>query len=176
MGQKYKQQLPATKFQPIGNVAVLGPGDNLLTMSADPGALSKLRLTYQRIVADVDHNHSPGHENPLKYEFEKCTELILALGDLDLPYSKELQKRPDMVQVVIGQGIWATIFGQEDKEVYLSRATLVPFKGERPFPGFVEDGAIVLGYMPPIPTGEINKQGIGLMVLWATLFKVTDKA
>jgi len=173
LGQRYRQRLPDVKFEPIGNPALLGPGDNLLTMSGDPQAAARLVPVFQRITADVDHNKN--HENAPSYEFRKCKELILSFGDLDLPYRKELQKKPDTVHVIMGRRAWMTIFKPDAKEVYLVRDTLVPIRANEPFPGFVEDGMIMMGYMPPVPTGEKPPAEVGVVVWWMAEFKITDK-
>ncbi len=173
IGQRYKQHLPDVRFQPIGNPAVLGPGDNLLTLAGDPEAASKIRPVFIRITADVDHNQSAGDGKAQAYEFRSCQELILSLGNLDLPFSPELQKKPDMVHVIMGQRDWATIFKPDAKDVFLGRDTLVPIRGGEPFPGFKEDGAIMIGYMPPVPTRD-DTPAVAMFVLWAAMFKVTD--
>jgi hypothetical protein len=174
IGQRYHQKLPGVMFQAIGNLAILGTGENLLTMSSDPDAVLKLRPVFNKITADVDHNHSPGHEKPLTYEIRPSSQLILELGDLDLPYSKELKKKPDMVHVVIRGRIWATGFQPEAKEVYLTPSTLVPLEGGTPFPGFAEDGLIMIGWMPPVPPSGGSKT-LGMPVFWVTQFRVKNK-
>jgi hypothetical protein len=172
MGQRYKQQLPEVRFQPIGNPTILGPGDNLLTMASDPDVLSKLRPIFVKITADVDHNQSAGNDKAPSYEFKSCQELILSFGDLDLPFRKELQKKPDMVHVIMGRRAWVTIFKPDAKEVVLCRDTLYPIRGGEPFPGFNEDGAIMIGYMPPVPTRD-DTPLVGLFVLWTGMFMIS---
>ncbi len=174
MGQRYKV-LPGIKFQPVGNPQILGPDDNLLTLASDPRAASKLKPVLEKITADVDHNRSPGGSNGPPYQFRKCKELVLAFGDLDMPFRKELQKKPDMVHVVMNRRIWATIFKPEDKEVYLNRNSLFPLQGQGPFPGFEDDGMIMLGYMPLLPS-EGKAPQPSLFVLWAAEFRIADKA
>jgi hypothetical protein len=174
MGQRYKQGLPEIRFQPIGNPTILGPGDNLLTLASDPEAASKLRPIFVRIAADVDHNQSAGNDKALTYEFGRCQELILMFGNLDLPFREELQKKPDMVHVVMNRKAWATIFKPGAGEVFLGRDTLFPVRGGEPFPGFIDDGVIMVGYNPPAPTRNANLE-VGLFVLWAAMFRITDK-
>ena len=173
MGQRYKRQLPDVSIQPIGNLAILGPGDNLLTLANDLEGASKLRPVFQRITADVGHDQSTGNDKAPAYGFRRCQELVLAFGDLDLPFRKELQKKPDMVHVIMERKTWATVFKPEAKEVYLGRDTLFPIRGGQPFTGFNEDGLIMIGYMPPLPTRS-EAPAVGLFVLWAAMFKVTD--
>jgi hypothetical protein len=172
IGQKYKQHLPEVRFQPIGDPAVLGSGDNLLTLASDSEAASRLRPVFMRITADIDHDQSAGKAQ--SYEFRRCQELVLAFGDLGLPFRKELQKKPDMVHVVMNRRAWATIFNPDAKEVVLGRDTLYPIRGAEPFPGFKEDGVVMIGYMPPPPTGN-EPPAMGMFVLWAAMFKVTYK-
>ena len=174
IGQRYKQQLPDVRFQPIGNLAILGPGDNLLTMADSPEAASKLRPVSQRITADVDHDKPTAGDKALNYEFKQCQQLVLAFGDLDLPFRKELQKKPDVVHVLMNRKSWVAVFEPEAKEVFLNRSTLVPIRGGQPFPGFNEDGAIMIGYMSPVPK-ENEKPEIGLFVLWMAEFKIMGK-
>jgi len=175
MGQRYKQRPPDVKYEPIGNPAILGPHDNLLTLSADPNAASKLRPIVTRLTVDMAHDHSPRHDEALTYEMKKCKAVILDLGDLDRPFSKELQKQPDIVHVVIGRSSWLTKFKPEDKEVILASDTLVPIKGGQLFPGFNEDGLITIGYSPPESMPSADKTRLDLVVLWMTMFKITDK-
>ena len=174
IGQRYKQNLPETKFQPIGNLAILGPGDNLLTIAGNAEAASKLRPLFARITADVDHNRSTARDKALTYEFKRCQEVVLSFGDLDLPFSKELQKKPDTVHVATKRGIWATFFKPEAKEIFLSRDMLTPIRGNEPFPGFKEDGMIMIGYMPPPSTGDKPVE-LRVLVLWAAEYRITDK-
>jgi hypothetical protein len=175
IGQRYKQHLPDNKFQPIGNPTILGPGDNLLTLASDPEATSKLRPVFERITADVDHNHSTGNEKAQIYEFGACQELLLSFGDLDLPFRQELMKKPDMIHVIMGQNAWATVFKPDAKEVYLARDTLVPIRGGKPFSGFAEDGVIMIGYMPSTSPRD-DAVAVGLFVLWAGTFKVKSSS
>jgi hypothetical protein len=90
----------------------------------------------------------------LAYEFRGCQELVLDFGDLDLPFRKEFQKKPDTIHVIMQGRAWAAFFKPEAKEVYLGRDALVPIRGSVPFSGFREDGIIMIGYMPPPPTGD----------------------
>jgi hypothetical protein len=175
MGQRYRQHLPEKRFEPIGNPTLLGPGDNLLTMAADPDAASKLQSVFVRITADIDHNHSRGNEKAPSYEFKKCKEVILSFGDLDLPFRKELQKKPDTVHVIMERRAWAVFFRPEAKEVYLNRDNMIPIRGNEPFPGFNADGIIMIGYMPPPPTGDNTPKEMGVLVLWMAEFSITDK-
>ncbi len=175
MGQRYKQQLPDVKYLPIGNPAILAPRQNLLTLSSDPDAASKLRPVFTRLTADRAHNHGSGHDEALTYEIKRCGEVFLDFGDLDRPFLKELQKKPDMVHLVMGRRSWITSFRPEDKEVILARDTLVPITGGQPFPGFNEDGIIAIGYAPPEPTGTAASTDFNLVVLWVTMFRITDK-
>ncbi len=174
MGLRYRRRPPEVKFEAVGNPTILGAGNNLLTLSSDPGATSKLRPVFARITADVDHNQSTGNAKAPPYEFGSCQELVLSFGDLDLPFQKELQKKPDTAHVIMGSKAWATIFKPEAKEVYLARDTLSPIRGGVPFQGFKEDGLILIGYMPPPPTGN-EVRDIHVMVLWMAAFKITDK-
>ncbi len=175
IGMRYKQRLPDIRYEPIGNAKILGPKENLLTLSADPEAASKLRPVVARLTADMAHKHGPGQDEALNYELRKCQEVILDFGDIDRPFMKELQKKPDVVHVVMGRRSWLTKFGPEDKEVILARDTLVPFAGGQPFPGFVEDGLITLGYFPPEGKLGAEPDRLDLFVLWMTQFKITDK-
>jgi hypothetical protein len=101
----------------------------------------------------------------------------LGLVDLDRPFRKELQKEPDAVHIVIGRQTWITFFRPEDKEVILARDTLIPIGGAPPFPGFNEDGLIMLGYSAPESTRkeEAGPKRLDLVVLWFSKFTVTDK-
>jgi hypothetical protein len=177
MGQRYKQKLPDVKFQPIGNPAVIAPGVNLLTLSLDPDAASKLEPVVIKIRADVDHNSFTAGDKALNYELKPRPGLILEFGDLDLPFRKEFQKKPDTVHVLLkgmrGR-IWATVFKPEDKEVYLNRDSLVPLQGGQPFPGFRDDGMIIIGYIPPVPKSDDVKDLV-MPMFWGAMFKVTDK-
>jgi hypothetical protein len=175
MGLRYKQQLPEVRFQPIGNPKILGPGDNLLTMASDPEAASKLRPAFERITADVDHNRASGNGKAPAYEFRSCPELILSFGDLDLPFRKELQKKPDSVHVVMNRRTWMTVFKPDEKEVFLNRGMLFPIRGNEPFMGFNEDGLIMICYMPPVPTGDKAPADVGMVVYWMAEFKITEK-
>jgi hypothetical protein len=174
---RYKQHLPDVTFEAIGSLKVLGPHENVLGLAGDPGAVSKLRPVFTRITADMAHHHGPGHDEALTYEIRKCLAVYLDLGDLDRPFQKELQKEPDIVQVVMGRKMWVTFFRPEDKEVVLARDTLTPIGGAPPFPGFNDAGLIVVGYAPPIST--LKKQEgpirLDLVVLWVTTFRITDK-
>ncbi|HME19428.1 MAG TPA: hypothetical protein VKF15_06825 [Nitrososphaerales archaeon] len=173
MGQRYKQHLPEVRFQPIGNPTILGPGDNLLTLANDPEAASKLRPAFERITADVDHNRASGNDKAPAYEFKRCAELILSFGDLDLPFRKELQKKPDSVHVVMNRRAWATAFKPDAKEVFLNRGMLFPIRGNEPFMGFNEDGLIMICYMPPVPTGDKAPAEVGMVVYWMAEFKIS---
>ena len=175
MALRYKQHLPEVRYEPIGNPMILPPGENLLTLSADPDAASKLRPNYTRLVADMAHNHGPRHDEALTYEIRKCGAVHLDLGDLDRPFRKELQKAPDTVHVVMGRKSWVTFFSPEAKEVVLARDTLIPLGDAGVFPAFNEGGLITIGYSPPF--SRLKKDGpkeLPLIVLWVTMFKVTD--
>ncbi|MDG6991041.1 MAG: hypothetical protein JRM99_06430 [Nitrososphaerota archaeon] len=174
MGLRYRRRPPEVKFEAIGNPMILGAGDNLLTLSGEPDAASKLRPVFAKITADVDHNKSAGNAKAPPYEFDQCQELILSFGDLDLPFRKELQKKPDTVHVIMGPKAWGTTFKPEAKEVYLGRDTLIPLRGGVPFQGFRENGLVLIGYMPPPPTGAEVKN-LNVLVLWMASFKTTDK-
>jgi hypothetical protein len=157
---------------------ILGPHENVLTLAGDPDAVSKLQPVFTRLTADMAHNHGPGHDEDLIYQIKKCPTVCLDLGDLDRPFRKELQKEPDIVQVVIGQQTWITFFKPEDNEVILARDTLIPVGEARPFTGFNEDGLIILGYSPPesaLKKEETGPKRLDLIVLWLSEFTVTDK-
>jgi hypothetical protein len=175
IGQRYKQRPPDVKYEPIGNAMLLGPDQNLLTLSGDPDAASKLRTVVTKLTADMAHSHGPRADEALTYEMKRCQGVILDLGDIDRPFLKELQKKPDIVHVVMGRRSWLTKFGPDDKEVVLARDTLVPISGGEPFPGFNEDGLITVGYLPPEPTAGADPTRINLVVLWMTMFRITDK-
>ncbi|MGD0636833.1 MAG: hypothetical protein ABSA72_02165 [Nitrososphaerales archaeon] len=153
---------------------ILGKGENLLTLSADPNAIAKLDPLFIRLTVDMAHKHGPGQDEALTYEFKKCGAVYLNLRDFDRPFRKELQKEPDTINVRIGKHVWITFFKPEDKEVVLARDTPLPLAGAPPFPGFKEDGYILIGYSPPPPTGD-QKKDLYLFVLWMTKFTVTDK-
>jgi hypothetical protein len=172
IGQRYKQHLPDVNYEPIGNLKVLGLHENVLTRSEDPDALLKLRPILTRLTVDIAHNQGPGHDEALTYEIKKCQAVYLNLGDLDRPFRKELQKEPDMVHVMIGRQTWITMFKPEAKEVVLARDTLFPILGAPPFPGFNEDGLIMIGYAPPKPKQGSEQITPSLFVLWATKFKI----
>jgi hypothetical protein len=177
IGQRYKQHLPEVNCEPIGNPMVIGPSENLLTLATDPDAITKLRPQFVRLKADMAHNQGPGHDEALSYEIKKGPAVLLDLRDLDRPFRKELQKAPDIVQVILGRRSWVTFFNPEANEVVLNRETLVPGPGEPlPFPGFTEDGAIMIGYAPPSSSLKgPGKKDYVIFVLWISRFKVTDK-
>jgi hypothetical protein len=176
IGVRYKQHMPELKYEPIGGPMILGPRENLLTLAGDPDAATKLTPVFIRLVVDMAHNHGPGHDEALTYQVNKCPTVYLDLGDIDRPFRKELQKEPDTVHVVVGRKSWVTFFRPEDKEVILARDTLIPIGDAGPFPAFNEDGLITIGYSPP--SSMLKKDGpkeLPLIVLWVTMFKVTDK-
>jgi hypothetical protein len=177
IAQRYRQRLPDIAFEPIGNLMILPPGENLLTLSRDPDAASKLQPMIPRITADMAHNHGPSRDETLTYEIKKCPAICLSFGDLDRPFRKELQKEPDMVHVAMGpHQSWITLFKPEAKEVILARDTLLPIAGSPPFPGFTRDGVIALGYAPPESAIKRDgTKGLPLIILWMTMFKVSDK-
>jgi hypothetical protein len=176
MGMKYKQRLPEVKFDAIDGPRLMPSNENLFALAADPDAASRIAPVYTRLVADMAHNHGPGHDEALKYEIRKCGAVHLDLGDLDRPFRKELQKGPDTVHVVLGRKSWVTFFGPEAKEVILARDTLLPVGDAGVFPAFNEDGLITIGYSPP--KSMLKKDGpkeVPIIVLWITMFKVIDK-
>jgi hypothetical protein len=77
--------------------------------------------------------------------------------------------------VVIGQHTWITFFKPDDKRVFLARDMLLPLKGSPPFPGFNQDGLIAVGYAPPLPADGSPVKQFDMVVLWITMFKITDE-
>jgi hypothetical protein len=80
-----------------------------------------------------------------------------------------------MVQVVMGRKTWVTFFKPEAKEVVLARDTLFPIGGAPPFPGFNEDGLIMIGYAPPKPKPGAGPIRLDMFVLWVAIFKIVGE-
>ena len=173
MGQRYKSRAPALLYEPIGNSMVLRAHENLLWLAGHSDAVTKLSPVVTRLKADIAHHSGRGGREALTYSVEKDSAVYLGLDELDRPFRKELQKEPDTVHVVIGPNIWALMFKPSDKEVFLVRDSLVPMgRTVGPFPGFKEDGSIIIGYAPPQPTGGEGDGQYDVLVLWSGRFKI----
>lgn len=119
-----------------------------------------------RILADHYHDKVAAGQGALAYEFCKSKGLVLGLAGLRIP-RKEMENKPNTVHVVTGRGIWSTAFDYTAAEVQLTPETLSPVRGDQPFPGFNEDGVIVVGHLPPTKTG--------LGVFWMTMYKIAHQ-
>jgi hypothetical protein len=78
IGQRYKQHLPDVRYEPIGNAMILGSNENVLALSGDPDAGSKLRPVLTRLTVDMAHDHGPRRDEGLTYEIKKCPRPIWA--------------------------------------------------------------------------------------------------